>query len=112
MRLLVVVMVLEQKVVEVYANGFIRPSKLPASAPRQAEKGLILPEDFLLVDASMGFHLQQCRYTVCREGVHLGEFTRLQVSYLLICLSKSPSRPPALRDYSSVNKKRIPIALN
>ena len=32
MRLLVVV-VLELKVVEVYANGFIRPSKSPAGAP-------------------------------------------------------------------------------
>ena len=30
MRLLVVVMVLEQKMVEVYANGFIRPFKSPA----------------------------------------------------------------------------------
>ena len=46
MRLLVVVMVLEQKVVEVYANGFIRPSKSPAGAPKQAGKSLILPEDF------------------------------------------------------------------
>ena len=101
MRLLVVVMVLEQKVVEIYANGFIRPSKSPAGAPRQAGKDVILPKDFLLVDASMGFHLQQCKYTVCREGAHLGEFTWLQLSYLLICLSKSPSRPPALRDYAS-----------
>ena len=96
------VMVLEQKVVEVYAHGFIRLSKSPAGAPRQVEKGLILPEDFLLADASMGFHLQKCRHTVCREGAHLGEFTQLQVSYLLICFSKSPSRLPALRDYSSV----------
>ena len=94
-------MVPEQNVVEVYANGFIRPSKSPAGAPRQAGKGLILPEDFLLADASMGFHLQQCRHTVCRVGAHLGEFIRLQVSYLLICLSKSPSRPPALWNNSS-----------
>ena len=33
MRLLVVV-VLELKVMEVYANGFIRPSKSPAGAPK------------------------------------------------------------------------------
>ena len=57
MRLLVVV-VLELKVVEVYANGFIRPSKSPAGTPRQAGKDLILPEDFLLADAIMVFHLQ------------------------------------------------------
>ena len=62
-RLLVVV-VLELKVMEVYANGFIRPSKSPADAPRQAGKGLILLENFLLADASMVFHLQQCRHTV------------------------------------------------
>ena len=94
-------MVLGQKVVEVYASGFIRPSKSPAGAPRKAEKGLILLEDFLLTDASIGFHLQQCRHTVYREGAHLGEFTRLQVSYLLICLSKSPSCLPTLWDYLS-----------
>ena len=64
MRLLVV-MVLELKVVEVHANGFNRPSKSPADAPRQAGKGLILPKDFLLADASMVFHLQQCRHTLC-----------------------------------------------
>ena len=57
MRLLVVV-VLVLQVVEMYANGFIRPSKSPADAPRQAGKGLILQEDFLLADASMVFHLQ------------------------------------------------------
>ena len=57
MRLLVVV-VLELKVMEMYANGFIRPSMSPVGAPRQARKGLILPEDFLLADASMIFHLQ------------------------------------------------------
>ena len=34
-------------------------------ALRQAGKGLILLEDFLLADASMVFHLQQCRHTVC-----------------------------------------------
>ena len=56
--------VLVLKMVEMYANGFIRPSKSPAAAPRQAGKGLILPEDFLLADASMVFHLQQCRHTV------------------------------------------------
>ena len=67
------VVVLELKVVEVYANGFIRPSKSPAGAPRQAGKGLILPEDFLLADASMVFHLQQCRHIVCREGACLDD---------------------------------------
>ena len=51
-RLLVVVM-LELQVVEVNANGFIRPSKSPADASRQAGKGLILLEDFLSADASM-----------------------------------------------------------
>ena len=65
MRLLMVVIVLEQKMVEIYTNGFIKPFKSPAGAPRQAGKGLIFPEDFLLADASMGFQLQQCRYTVC-----------------------------------------------
>ena len=55
-RLLVLV-VLELKVVEVYANGFIRLLKSPAGPPRQAGKGLILPEDFLLADASIVFHL-------------------------------------------------------
>ena len=55
------VVVLKLMVVEVYANGFIRPFKSPAGAPRQAGKGLILPEDLLLADASMFFHLQQCR---------------------------------------------------
>ena len=53
------------------ANGFIRPSKSPAGAPKQAGKGLILPEDFLLADASMVFHLQQCRHTGCKEGACL-----------------------------------------
>ena len=57
--------VLELKVVEVYANGFIRPSKSPAGTSRQAGKGLILSKDFLLADASMVFHFQQCRHTVC-----------------------------------------------
>ena len=56
MRLWVVV-VLELKVVEVYANGFIKPSKLPVGASKQAGKGLILSENFLLADASMVFHL-------------------------------------------------------
>ena len=46
MSLLVVVMVLEQKVVEVYANGFIRLSKSPAGNPRQPGKGLICLKDF------------------------------------------------------------------
>ena len=45
----------------VEADGFIRPSKSLAATPRQAGKGSILPEDFLLADASMVFHLQQCR---------------------------------------------------
>ena len=69
MRLLIVVM-LELKVVEVYANGFIRLSKSPAGAWRQARKSLILPEDILLADASMIFHLQQCRHTVCVRGTY------------------------------------------
>ena len=50
--------VLELKVMEMYANGFIRPSKSPADTSRQAEKSLILPKDFLLADASMVFYLQ------------------------------------------------------
>ena len=85
MRLLVVVMVLKQKVVEMYANGFIRPSKSPAGAPRLAGKGLILPEDFLLADASMGFHFQQCRHTVCVK-----ELTRLQTTKRVELLNSSP----------------------
>ena len=40
-------------------------SKSLAGAPRQAGKGLILPKEFLLADASIVFHLQQCGYTVC-----------------------------------------------
>ena len=55
------------------ANAFIRPFESPASAPRQAGKGLILPEDFLLADASMVFHLQQCRHTGCKEGTCLDD---------------------------------------
>ena len=51
--------------IELVNANFIRPSKSPAGAPRQAGKGLILPEEFLLADASMVFHLQQCRHTVC-----------------------------------------------
>ena len=35
------------------ANGFSRPFKSPAAAPRQAGKSLIIPEEFLLADASM-----------------------------------------------------------
>ena len=34
-------------------------------APRQAGKGLLLLEEFLLANASMVFHLQQCRHAVC-----------------------------------------------
>ena len=56
---------LELKAMEVYANGFIKLSKSPAGAPRQAGKGLILPKDFLLANASIVFHLQQCRHRVC-----------------------------------------------
>ena len=63
-RLLIVV-VLELKVMEVYANGFIRLSKSPVGTPRQAGKGLILPKDFLLADVGMVFHLCQCKHTVC-----------------------------------------------
>ena len=48
--------VLELKVVKIYANGFSKPSKSSVDAPKQAEKDLILPEDFLLADASMVFH--------------------------------------------------------
>ena len=59
------VMVLELKVVEVYANGFIKLSKSPAYTPRYAKKDLILPEDFFLADASIVFHLQKYRYRVC-----------------------------------------------
>ena len=40
-------------------------------APRQAEKGLILSEDLLLADASIIFHLQQCRHTVCVQRTYL-----------------------------------------
>ena len=43
------------------------------NAPGQAGKGLILPEDLLLADASMVFHLQQCRHTVCREEACLDD---------------------------------------
>ena len=39
----------------------------------QAGKGLILSEDLLLTDASMVFHLQQCRHTVCKEGACLDD---------------------------------------
>ena len=56
--------VLELKVVEVYTYGFIRQSKSYADALRQAQKGLILPQDLLLTDANMVLYLQQCRYTV------------------------------------------------
>ena len=34
-------------------NGFTRPSKSPVGAPGQAEKGLIIPENLLLADASI-----------------------------------------------------------
>ena len=64
-------LVLELKMVEVYANGFIRLFKSPAGAPRQAGKGLILPENFLLADTSMGFYFQQCRYTVYVRETYL-----------------------------------------
>ena len=39
----------------------------------QAKKGLILSEDFLLADASMVFHLQQCKHMVCKEGACLDD---------------------------------------
>ena len=39
------------------------------SIPRQAGKGLILPKNLLLADASMVFYLQLCRHTVCRKLV-------------------------------------------
>ena len=64
MKLLVVVVV-ELKVIEVYANEFIRQSMSPASALRQVEKDLIFPKDSLLADASMVFYLQRCKHTVC-----------------------------------------------
>ena len=38
--------------------------------PKQVGKGLILPEDLLLADASMVFHIQQCRHTVCIWGTY------------------------------------------
>ena len=56
---------------QINANRFIRPFKLPAGTPRQAEKSLILLENFLLADASMSFHLQQCRNTVYVRGTYL-----------------------------------------
>ena len=37
----------------------------------QAGKGLILSKDLLLADASMVFHLQQCRHMVYKEGAYL-----------------------------------------
>ena len=43
------------------------------NTPGQAGKGLIISEDLLLADASMVFHLQQCRDTVCREGACLND---------------------------------------
>ena len=43
------------------------------NTPGQAGKGLIIPKDLLLADASMVFHLQQCRHTVCREGACLDD---------------------------------------
>ena len=57
----------------IYSLGPVGPSKSPVGAPRQAGKGLILPEDFLLADASIVFHLQQCRHMVCREGACLDD---------------------------------------
>ena len=36
-------------------NGFIRPSKSPADTPRQAGKGLILPEDFCWLTLALFF---------------------------------------------------------
>ena len=41
----------------IYGLRPVESSKSPASASRQAGKSLILPKDFLLADASMGFHL-------------------------------------------------------
>ena len=43
------------------------------NAPGQAGKGLVIPEDLLLADASIVFHLQQCRHMVCREGACLDD---------------------------------------
>ena len=54
----------------IYSLGLVGLSKLPAGARRQVGKGLILPEDFVLADASIGFHLQQCRHTICIRGTY------------------------------------------
>ena len=89
--------VLELKVVEVYANGFIRPSKSPAGAPRQAGKGLILPEDFLLADASMVFYLQQCRHTVCVWRTYTAVDTLLVEGSVRKSASRGMSGPNILR---------------
>ena len=42
----------------VNANRFIRQSKSPIGALRQAEKALIFPKDLLLADTSMVFYFQ------------------------------------------------------
>ena len=49
-------------------NGQNSHDKL--NAPGQAGKGMIYPEDLLLADAIMGFHLQRCRHTVCVRGTY------------------------------------------
>ena len=41
------------------------------NAPGQPGKDLIIPEDFLLADASIVSHLQQCKHTVCKKGACL-----------------------------------------
>ena len=51
------------------------------NAPRQAGKSLINLEDFLLADASMVFHLQQCGHTVCREEACLDDLHSCRQSF-------------------------------
>ena len=43
------------------------------TASGQTGKGLIIPEDLLLADASIVFHFQQCRHLVCREKACLDD---------------------------------------
>ena len=45
----------------------------PVFRSRASWERFDFPEDFLLADASMVFHLQQCRHTVCKEGACLDD---------------------------------------
>ena len=65
--------VLELMVVEVYANGFIRPSKSPAGAPRQAGKGLILPKDFCWLTLAWFFTFSSADIRFASEGLTRSE---------------------------------------